>query len=204
MLASPVFAQTYQGTARVVDGDTIDLGLSYNIRIHGIDAPERRQKCGELACGKMARAWLKQQADGKLVRCERTAWDRRYGRPVARCALSDGRDLGQMMVAAGMAWAYLKYADDYALDEKTAALQKRGFWAYPFEKPSTYRTAVKPASNPARCVVKGNISPNTGERIYHIAGQQHYNKVGIDPSKGEACFQTEAAARAAGWRKARR
>jgi hypothetical protein len=52
------------------------------------------------------------------------------------------------------------------------------------------------------CVIKGNISINTGERIFHVPGQSYYDETIITPAKGERWFCTEAEARAAGWRKA--
>ncbi|CAN7578038.1 sunset domain-containing protein [Mesorhizobium sp. LjNodule214] len=54
------------------------------------------------------------------------------------------------------------------------------------------------------CEIKGNISINTGERIYHVPGQEHYWETKISPQYGERWFCSEAEARAAGWRKARR
>ncbi|MER9005888.1 hypothetical protein NKI15_19850 [Mesorhizobium sp. M0862] len=54
------------------------------------------------------------------------------------------------------------------------------------------------------CGIKGNISYNTGERIYHVPGQEHYSETRISLSKGERWFCSEDAARAAGWRKAMR
>jgi hypothetical protein len=54
------------------------------------------------------------------------------------------------------------------------------------------------------CSVKGNISVNTGERIYHVPGQMFYDVTRIDLLNGERWFCSEEAARAAGWRKSRR
>ena len=54
------------------------------------------------------------------------------------------------------------------------------------------------------CNIKGNISINTGERIYHVPGQEHYDETIISPQYGERWFCSEAEARAAGWRRARR
>jgi hypothetical protein len=54
------------------------------------------------------------------------------------------------------------------------------------------------------CDIKGNISINTGERIYHVPGQEHYWETKISPQYGEQWFCSEAEALAAGWRKARR
>ncbi len=54
------------------------------------------------------------------------------------------------------------------------------------------------------CVIKGNISINTRERTYHVPGQMFYDATIISPQYGERWFCSEAEARAAGWRKARR
>jgi len=53
------------------------------------------------------------------------------------------------------------------------------------------------------CSIKGNISKNTGERIYHTPGQEYYSQTRIDLNSGERWFCSEADARAAGWRKSR-
>ena len=53
------------------------------------------------------------------------------------------------------------------------------------------------------CDIKGNISLNTGERIYHVPGQAYYDATRINLLKGERWFCSEEAARKAGWRKAR-
>jgi hypothetical protein len=50
--------------------------------------------------------------------------------------------------------------------------------------------------------IKGNVSHNTGERIYHVPGQHYYEDTVISPTRGERWFCSEADARAAGWRKA--
>jgi hypothetical protein len=53
------------------------------------------------------------------------------------------------------------------------------------------------------CNIKGNISMSTGERIYHMPGQEYYSETVISPGKGERWFCSEAEARAAGWRKSK-
>ncbi|MEP7454129.1 hypothetical protein [Phyllobacterium sp. SB3] len=54
------------------------------------------------------------------------------------------------------------------------------------------------------CQIKGNISINTGERIYHVPGQEFYLKTNISPGYGERWFCSEKEAITAGWRRARR
>ncbi|HSN88573.1 MAG TPA: hypothetical protein VL025_17560 [Thermoanaerobaculia bacterium] len=57
---------------------------------------------------------------------------------------------------------------------------------------------------PPGCDIKGNISYRTGERIYHVPGQQNYDDAKIAPDYGERWFCTEEAAVENGWRKAKR
>lgn len=60
------------------------------------------------------------------------------------------------------------------------------------------------AGGAGSCDIKGNVSINTGERIYHVPGQEHYWETKISPQYGERWFCSEAEARAAGWRRAKR
>lgn len=62
----------------------------------------------------------------------------------------------------------------------------------------TLLAAVSPT-----CSVKGNISPNTGERIYHVPGQEYYSETRISLGMGERWFCSEAEAQQAGWRRSR-
>ena len=48
--------------------------------------------------------------------------------------------------------------------------------------------------------IKGNISRNSGERIYHVPGSSSYDETRIDEANGERWFCTEEDARRAGWR----
>ncbi|WP_300408792.1 cell wall-binding repeat-containing protein [Lagierella sp.] len=50
-------------------------------------------------------------------------------------------------------------------------------------------------------LIKGNISTK-GEKIYHVPGQNAYDRTRINPSKGERWFKTEREAQKAGWRRA--
>ena len=68
--------------------------------------------------------------------------------------------------------------------------------------PRTPVKAVEPAKPQGSCDIKGNIS-DEGEKIYHVPGQQFYDKTKISPSKGERMFCSESDARNAGWRKAK-
>jgi hypothetical protein len=60
------------------------------------------------------------------------------------------------------------------------------------------------AATAGGCVIKGNVSINSRERIYHVPGQEYYASTKISPEYSERWFCSEAEARAAGWRKAGR
>jgi hypothetical protein len=66
---------------------------------------------------------------------------------------------------------------------------------------TTVRRSVESGSG--ECNIKGNISVDTGERIFHVPGQRYYGETRINPLYGERWFCSEAEARAAGWRKAK-
>lgn len=55
----------------------------------------------------------------------------------------------------------------------------------------------------ANCNIKGNISVDDGEKIYHLPGMKYYDKTKISPEYGERWFCTEEEANANGWRKAK-
>lgn len=52
------------------------------------------------------------------------------------------------------------------------------------------------------CAIKGNISIDTGDKLYHLPGMEDYESTIITPAKGEKWFCTEPEAIAQGWRKA--
>jgi len=87
----------------VTDGDTIRDGR-LRIRLWGIDAPELHDPQGPAS-----RAYLRALIDGQPVACDPRDTDR-YGRTVAVCILSDGRDLACEMVRAGMARDWPRYS----------------------------------------------------------------------------------------------
>lgn len=54
------------------------------------------------------------------------------------------------------------------------------------------------------CDIKGNVSINSGAKIYHVRGQEYYDETIIRREYGERWFCSENEARAAGWRRAGR
>src|SRR3954452_3038652 len=56
---------------------------------------------------------------------------------------------------------------------------------------------------PPGCAIKGNINRKTGDRVYHLPGQKHYDEVTVEPQAGERWFCTEDEAQASGWRRSK-
>ncbi len=65
--------------------------------------------------------------------------------------------------------------------------------------PSPVTSITKPG-----CTIKGNISIDTGNKVYHLPGMEDYESPVIDPTQGEKGFCPESEAIANGWRKAPR
>jgi endonuclease YncB( thermonuclease family) len=200
--AGPALAMSLTGTARVVDGDTIEMS-GQTLRLIGIDAPELAQPCERdgkpWACGDWSRDALRTRLSGRDLSCSGTEQDR-YGRWLVTCQL-DGRDLGQSLVRTGVAFAYRRYSVAYVPDEAKAQGEGRGLWAGTTQAPEAYRHPD--SAVPQGCALKGNISAS-GQRIFHAPGQRDYEATRIDPAKGERWFCSTEAARRAGWRAARR
>lgn len=201
---SPAIA-SFAGRATVVDGDTLDIS-DQRIRLEGIDAPETAQMCQRAdgstwPCGRAASKLLKALIGDDEVACDSTGTDK-YGRTLAIC-FADGRDLNATMVKAGMAWAFVKYSAMYVEQENEARQALAGVWQGPSETPWDFRQKgwkVAELSAPKGCAIKGNVSSKG--HIYHMPWSPWYDRVTIEPSRGEHWFCSENEAKAAGWRPA--
>ena len=130
-----------EGRARVVDGDSLEIGAS-RIRLFGIDAPEGRQDCRDAqskpyACGTAARRALAELIGGRDVTC--TPVGSSHDRSVAVCT-ADGRDLSDAQVRAGHALELRQHSKGrYAAAQREARDGKRGLWAGSFDQPGDWR-----------------------------------------------------------------
>lgn len=143
-LVLPAVAEDVTGRARVLDGDTLDIGGS-RVRLYGIDAPERTQLCeiGAVSwpCGRNAQAVLAGSTRDLEIDCRGARRDR-YGRLLAVC-YAGGVDLNAMMVRGGWALAYRQYSLDYVGEEAEARAAGRGVWQGPFIEPWEWRSAQR-------------------------------------------------------------
>ena len=202
-VAEAAQGRVLSGRARVVDGDSLALA-GERIRLHGIDAPESAQTCrasgARWRCGERATRGLRERIGGRTVTCEERDVDR-YGRIVAVCR-AGGEDLNAWMVERGFALAYRRYSRAYVGEEAAARSARRGERLAGTETRGVQGSGST-SGGAGNCRIKGNVS-RSGERIYHVPGAQHYERTRISPAKGERWFCSEAQARAAGWRRAKR
>ena len=137
------------GFAKVVDGDTIKIN-SKKIRLYGIDAPEKKQKCKktyltisfmsftkDYMCGKVSTEKLIKKINKQKLNCNILDVDR-YKRLIGEC-FKRNLNLNSWMVSNGYAVAYRKYSKKYVSDEINAKNNKLGIWQGKFEMPWDYR-----------------------------------------------------------------
>lgn len=150
LLIAAAHAETLSGTVeRVKDGDTVRMRLldggKADLRLAGIDTPEKAQPFGRAAGRRLAALCL-----GKRAEAEWRDTDR-FERPVGRL-FCDGQDVGRVLIAEGLAWHFVRYAKNQPLDERTgdssseadAREGRRGLWSEPDPVPPwEWRKAAK-------------------------------------------------------------
>lgn len=132
------------GHARVVDGDTLEIG-STKIRLAGMDAPEASQTCRDdkaksYRCGNAAGEALGRLTVGQRVSCRSEGIDR-YRRTLATCSTPRIADLGLEMIRLGWATVYdgATPPPGYRSAEDGAQRRRLGMWRGSFERPSIWR-----------------------------------------------------------------
>ena len=137
------------GYAKIIDGDTIKIN-SKKIRLHGIDAPEKKQKCKKpyliigffsftksYSCGQVSTDKLIKKINNQIIKCKIKNVDR-YNRLIAEC-YKRNENLNSWLVSNGYAVAYRKYSKKYISNEINAKNNKLGIWQGKFEMPWNFR-----------------------------------------------------------------
>lgn len=170
LLPFSALAQDISGSARAMDGDTLDMA-GVVIRLHGVDAPELNQTCSRQgqswACGKEASEKLAQLVSGVNLRCEQRDIDD-YDRIVATCRAQQV-DVAQAMVEAGLAVALPQFSDRYVGVEARAKSLGLGVWGSEFQQPADYRTAHPRVhrARPQAPTVRQPIARPTPSGVYY-------------------------------------
>ncbi|MFN5058957.1 MAG: thermonuclease family protein [Chloroflexota bacterium] len=219
---------------RVVDGDTIRVNLDgkeVTIRMIGLDTPETKDPRKPVQCyGQEASNKATQLLDGQIVYLEvdptQGTYDA-YQRLLSYVWLSDGRLFNQLMIDEGYAFEYTynkpyKYQAAFKNAQRTAREQQRGLWS-----PATCNGVASPVASGQTgsgdtaattdtsgantsggsatsaesypCAVN-QIKGNVNSGIYHVPGGASYAKT----TANVQCFNTEAEAVTAGFKRAKR
>ena len=200
----PTLLQAAQFDGEVVsvsDGDTIRVvyhGKAVAVRLHGVDAPEKRQ-----AFGTNAQQFTTSLAFGHTVTVIVHTTDR-YGRLVGEVLLPDGRHLNQELVRAGLAWWYRQYAPK-ALTlqhlEAEARAARRGLWHDAHAIPPWDWRRQQHTHSPADANGNGTgtVVGNRQNRLYYWPDCPLYNQIAATHRE---VFESRQAAEAAGYRAA--
>jgi endonuclease YncB( thermonuclease family) len=134
-------ADEIKGFSKVIDGDTVHINDN-KIRLHGIDAPEKRQTCikfgQEYNCGTESTEALLKKIEKKPIICKVELNKDRYGRFIGVCFVEE-INLNKWMVRNGHAVAYRRYSKEYIQDEEYAKKEKIGLWSGTFLEPEKWR-----------------------------------------------------------------
>lgn len=125
LLTAAAHADDIAGTPRVIDGDTIHVRTATEIvkvRLAEVDAPERHERGGSAATGRLV------QAAGDWVSCRLTG-RQSYDREVGYCTGPEGVDLGLILVREGYAKQFRRFGDSYLEAEREAREAGRGLWS---------------------------------------------------------------------------
>ena len=212
----------------ITDGDTIKVlvdGKEESIRFLLVDTPETSHpRLGKQPFGEEAKAFTANMLEGKTAQLEKDVSERdKYGRFLAYVYV-DGKSVQEELLKNGLARvAYVyppntKHVDRYYEIQKEAQNRAVGIWSIEnyatdngfntdaVSNATTSKNEPAESTPPAQsgeCNIKGNISSN-GDKIYHMPGQQFYNKTEIEPSKGEKFFCSREEAEASGFRASKR
>ena len=195
--------------ARVIDGDTVELGDGSRVRYIGMDTPESAGDCYNREATERNISLVL----NRVVHLETDISETdQYGR-LLRYAYVDGVMVNELLVLEGYAQVStfppdVKYEERFLAAQQQAVASSAGLWAgCPAEAaPPSGGSAACPQgclTPPRGCVIKGNISQSSGEKIYHVPGGGSYEETRISPDFGERWFCTDQEAVANGWRKAR-
>lgn len=219
---------------RVADGDTITVnynGVNTSVRLIGVDTPETVDPRKPVQCyGVEASNYTKSQLNKQTVYLEfdeSQGVTDRYDRLLAFVRRADGSLFNYDLIANGYAFEYTyqgnpyRYQSEFLAAAREARENGRGLWAASTCNGitgsattsaasttggqgqsvtiATAAPALTAADEAAPCQVN-QIKGNRNSKIYHVPGGASYAKTKANVE----CFDSEAAAEAADYRKAKR
>lgn len=200
-------APPIEGKAAVIGGDVMRVGDRL-VRLAGVEAPERDQRCTRPGnrrwkCGLAAAEALSARVKGKQLSCQPTGSDE-AGRQLAHCAIA-GEDIAGALVREGHVFSAGGFLARYGVLENEARARKLGLWTGEPERPAEWRAkrwdeAKRKA--PSGCPIKGQVTALGRE--YFVPWSSGYERVRVRSSRGERWFCSEQDAMAAGFKVAQR
>lgn len=174
---------------KVIDGDTFFLKNGQVVRLYSVDAPDIKY-CG----GEESKNYLEKLVLGKSVLLEDVLMDKTAR--VLATVFADGKNINRELVKAG--WAKYDSSKVTELEEmKVASSEARSQNLGVFSEACRQIENVK---NP-NCIIKGNISKDSGKKQYSFPGCSEYDRSIIELDLGEGWFCTEKEAITAGYTK---
>jgi len=198
--------------SRVVDGDTFEVesenGEVVVVRVLNMLAPDR----GECFYKESKKA-LEDLLKGKKVKLEKdVSGEDGFGRLLRHVFVSSGTEdddnvlVAKFMIENGFAKAQpvlpdVRFKRYLARFGTEAEMDKLGVWgACEGNLPKGFAGSTNVQPEDEDCVIKGNVSQITGEKIYFLPECPSYSQTRIDPSQGERYFCSEGEAKEAGFK----
>lgn len=202
-----------EGKAGILAADLVRIGDT-TIRLAGLEAPDRDQRCVRTASGNATRTWPcgeeAREALSRLVRAQTLKCEigPKNATSIATGACRAGTtDIAEALVRSGHAFAEAGLLSQYRSAESEAKAVKAGLWGSgpDPERPAVWRARLWSEAKkqaPEGCPIKGRVT--RGERIYVLPWSSEYAKARVSKQRGERWFCSEEEAVAAGWRVAGR
>lgn len=144
VIGLPALATDFTGPARIVDGDTIEIGARV-LRLHGIDAPDSGQTCERAGvpydCAQEAGWALAERFEHHWASCRMTGLNGDLPTVICHLGGEHGINVNRHMVRRGWALADPETGQEFAADQEAARAARVGLWAGSFVPPWEWRQA---------------------------------------------------------------
>jgi micrococcal nuclease len=201
------FDDRYHQVADVIDGDTIRLTDGNVVRLLGMDAPEAGNCYSNEATSRLTalvagrdiyfdKAERPLDQTGRLLRYVfvRNSSEAERGDIHVNKALVREGYATSLWIAPNR-----RYQGQFEAAENDAQEYDRGMWNACEIDEQIRQQDVAAGSD--ECIIKGNVSEQGYGNLYYVPGCANYNRVKIDPDRGEQYFCSESAAELAGFTK---
>lgn len=180
LVSAPANGTTLQGKViGISDGDTItvltDDRRQVEVRVYGVDCPEKSQPFGSRAKQFTSRTVFKKRVSIQVQDIDR------YGRAVGIVTTQDGTVLNRELLANGMAWLYTKYCRnsvcrDWKAVEQKAKRARVGLWSDTYAvAPWQYRQAQRSNAVITTRTQSTVYTGNTRSGKFHSSRCKYYN-----------------------------